>query len=39
MSKYSEMAGSFIRTGGYPLEADYIFESEEKLKEFKASLK
>ena len=34
MSKYSEMAGSFIRTGGYPLEADYIFESEEKLKEF-----
>lgn len=34
MSQYSEMMGSFIRTGGYPLEADYIFESEEQLKEF-----
>ena len=36
MSKYSETIGSFIRTGAYPLEADYIFHSEEELKEFYA---
>ena len=34
MSQYSEMMGSFIRTGNYPIEADYIFETEEALKEF-----
>lgn len=34
MSKYSEVAGSFIRMGSYPLEANYIFESEAALKEF-----
>lgn len=34
MSQYSETIGSFIRTSNYPLEADYIFESEEQLKEF-----
>ena len=36
MSKYSETIGSFIRTGAYPLEADYIFHSEEELKQFYA---
>lgn len=34
MSKYSELMGSFIRTGNFPIEADYIFETEEELKEF-----
>ena len=34
MSKYSEVIGSFIRRGDYPLEADYIFASETALKEF-----
>jgi hypothetical protein len=34
MSKYSEVIGSFIRRGNYPLEADYIFASETALKEF-----
>lgn len=34
MSQYSETMGSFIRTSNYPLEANYIFESEEQLKEF-----
>ncbi len=34
MSKYSEVIGSFIRRGEYPLEADYIFASETALKEF-----
>lgn len=34
MSQYSEMMGSFIRTGNYPLEAHYIFPTEEALKEF-----
>lgn len=28
------MMGSFIRTGNYPIEANYIFETEEALKEF-----
>lgn len=36
MSKYSETIGSFLRTGAYPLEADYIFHSEEELKQFYA---
>ena len=36
MSQYSEMAGSFIRTGDYPMEANYIFNSEEELKAFYA---
>lgn len=31
---YSETAGSFIRNGNYPLEANYIFPTEESLKEF-----
>ena len=34
MSQYSEMMGSFIRTGNYPLEANYIFPTEEALNEF-----
>ena len=34
MSQYSEMMGSFIRTGNYPLEANYIFESQEDLINF-----
>lgn len=34
MSQYSEMMGSFIRTGDYPMEANYIFSSEEELKAF-----
>lgn len=34
MSQYSETIGSFIRTGNYPLEANYIFASEDELKAF-----
>lgn len=34
MSQYSETLGSFLRNGNFPLEADYIFSSEEALKEF-----
>ena len=34
MSQYSEMMGSFIRTGNYPIEANYIFPTEAALKEF-----
>lgn len=34
MSQYSETMGSFIRTGDYPLEADYIFNSVDELKEY-----
>ena len=34
MSKYSEVIGSFIRRGNYPLEADYIFSNESELKAF-----
>lgn len=34
MSKYSEVIGSFIRMGNFPLEADYIFATEADLKEF-----
>ena len=34
MSQYSEIIGSFIRTGNYPLEADYIFNSEQELFDY-----
>ena len=34
MEQYSEIIGSFIRKGNYPLEANYIFNSKEELKEF-----
>lgn len=34
MSQYSEIMGSFVRTGDYPLEANYVFDSEDALKEF-----
>lgn len=34
MSQYSEMVGSFIRTGNFPFEADFIFPNETSLKEF-----
>ncbi len=37
MSQYSEIMGSFIRTGNYPMEANYIFNSEEELKTFYAN--
>ena len=33
MSQFSEMMGSFIRTGNYPMEANYIFPTEAALKE------
>lgn len=36
MSQYSEMMGSFTRTGDYPMEANYIFSSEEELRAFYA---
>ena len=34
MGQYSELIGSFKRMGNFPLEADYIFNSEEELKLF-----
>lgn len=34
MSQFSEMMGSFVRTGNYPLEANYVFESLKDLQEF-----
>lgn len=34
MGQYSELIGSFKRMGNFPLEADYIFNSEEELKAF-----
>lgn len=34
MSQYSELIGSFIRTGNFPLEANYLFSSKEELDEF-----
>ena len=34
MSQYSEMLGSFIRTGNFPLEADYIFPTYNDLVTF-----
>lgn len=33
-TQYSQLMGSFIRTGNYPLEANYIFPSKEALVEF-----
>ncbi len=33
-NKYSELIGSFIRRGTFPLEADYIFDSYEALCKF-----
>lgn len=33
-TQFSELMGSFIRTGDFPLEANYIFPNEESLKEF-----
>lgn len=34
MSQFSEMLGSFIRTGNYPIEANYIFATYEDLVNF-----
>lgn len=34
MGNYSQTFGSFIRNGNYPLEAEYIFNSVEELKEW-----
>ena len=34
MSQYSEMIGSFVRTGNYPIEANYIFETYADLVSF-----
>lgn len=34
MGQYSELIGSFRRTGNFPIESNYIFESETALKEF-----
>ena len=36
MSKFSELIGSFERTGNFPLEANYIFKNEQELKDFYA---
>lgn len=33
---YSEMLGSFVRTGNYPLEANMVFETEREMKDFYA---
>ena len=37
MRAYSEIIASFRRSGPFPIEADYIFETEAKLKEFYSS--
>lgn len=34
MSQYSQTYGSFTRTGNYPLEANYIFSTEQELIDF-----
>lgn len=34
MSKFSEMAGSFIRMGSFPMEANYVFPTEDALIDF-----
>lgn len=34
MSQYSEVIGSFLRRGNFPLEADYIFPNEEALRNY-----
>ena len=36
MSQYSEVIGSFLRRGSFPLEADYIFKTEEDLRDYYA---
>lgn len=33
-TQYSELVGSFIRTGDFPLEANYVFSTEADLREF-----
>lgn len=33
-TQYSELLGSFIRKGNFPIEADFIFSTEEALKNF-----
>ena len=37
MRAHSEIIASFRRGGPFPIEADYIFETEAKLKEFYSS--
>ena len=34
MSQYSEIVGSFLRRGSFPLEADYIFTTVNELKSY-----
>lgn len=34
MSQYSEIVGSFLRRGSFPLEADYIFTTVDELKSY-----
>lgn len=34
MSQYSEVIGSFLRRGDFPLEADYVFATEQALKDY-----
>lgn len=34
MSQYSEVIGSFLRRGSFPLEADYVFKTEEALRNY-----
>lgn len=34
MSKYAQLITSFEREGNFPLEANYIFPTEEALKQF-----
>ena len=39
MGQYSELIGSFKRMGNFPLEADYIFNSEEELRALDTSVR
>lgn len=34
MSQYSEVIGSFLRKGKFPLEADYVFTTEQALRDY-----
>lgn len=34
MSQYSELIGSFVRTSDFPIEADYVFDTEEQLLQY-----
>lgn len=34
MSQYSEIVGSFLRRGSFPLEADYLFTTVDELKSY-----